>query len=311
MKAKPQYSVSSRKAEDKQSDLKGREARAETELARLRGNLEQAKSDERRYAEIQASGQFLHPANLETVSMVIVSLERQIKAVEGTIAGIKAEIVALQPSAAQAAEQQAKLTATAKQGRALVWKVAEVDRIISDARKALKECLGITHSMRKNLEACDFDLAGDRLNEEQFKSLLASLPTDLESVSKQWLADFLGEPEPGMKPCRVTAEVLFRRENLTHNGVCHAGDVIYLTREEAEDLMQGPGYGKVEPIGWKPAAKAAVNESVAASSPERPKPERAPTAPTAQELYDRREGPGMRRATPAAFPARHGLRTMV
>jgi hypothetical protein len=102
--------------------------------------------------------------------------------------------------------------------------------------RLLPEREELTAKMRAAAAAVDLKGGADFLDEARFARLAEALPSDLLPKSAAWSAWFAGQ-ERGKKPYIVSARTLTLEETLAECHCYQRGDTVYLTEEQATDLL--------------------------------------------------------------------------
>ncbi|MGB7590688.1 MAG: hypothetical protein WCD04_14475 [Terriglobia bacterium] len=180
-----------------------------------------------------------------------VSIQRDlIKACQAQRASTEAEIEKLNPSPVEGTTRQHQQ----ERFREIVEKRLATDRqadqLLKDLREVLQERCRLTVEMADPSAALELTIPDDGLDTKRFEKLLDSLPADLLDQSEKWCAHFLREQKDA-KPYVVRVENLLVGETLFDNGLWHFGDTIFLTDEEARDLLCDDYYAVTHEAPWR------------------------------------------------------------
>jgi hypothetical protein len=196
-----------------------------------------------------------------------LAIQRElVKACQAQRASLGAEIEKLSPGPEEGATRQHHQ----EQGRALVNKRLELDRQADGLLKGLREVLAarsqVTQEMAEPIAALDLTISDDGLDTRRFEKLLDSLPNELLPQSERWHGWFLGEQKDA-KAYVVRVEHLLVPESLIDNGLYHFGELIYLSEEQARDLLCDDYYaGKHENLWRCQRAKVMTVEAYEAAA---------------------------------------------
>lgn len=103
--------------------------------------------------------------------------------------------------------------------------------------------------MQEPIAALQLTVSDDGLDKKRFEKLLDSLPDELLSQSERWCGWFLGEQKDA-SPYVVRVDNLLVAETLFHNGLYHFSDTIFLTEEDARDLLCDDYYAGTPQAPW-------------------------------------------------------------
>jgi hypothetical protein len=150
---------------------------------------------------------------------------------------LNAEVAALDPTPKQIAErakQQSRLMQIAGER---LEKDREADSLVAQLRTLLAARGELTAAMTEIAEDLEFRIGESGLDARRFERLLDSLPEELAATSERWNAWFFGKQESVTRYI-VRDERLILPETLAHHGVLHCGDEVFLTDEEARELLR-------------------------------------------------------------------------
>jgi hypothetical protein len=159
-----------------------------------------------------------------------------VRACESDRASTQAEILKLTLGPVECKVRLGRQEQVASLVGARLEKDREADRLIGDLKRVLGERAALTRKIGEQCEALDLEISPDGLDEARFENLLASLPEGVLTGSERWHGWFVGKRKD-VKPYVVRAHRLMATETLFHNGVYSFGDSIYLSEQEASDLL--------------------------------------------------------------------------
>jgi len=231
--AEPQFSLRPQKSIKAQWRLESDLKTAKAQVGLWEGNLKKAQEGVTRQSAQVSAGRGGSHAILQTFVKEVGEAEQMVAAFKSQVAALQAQIDALMPDAAKAAERA--------EGQRMLWISVqarlELDRRLDAAleivRHVLEERKAITCNMREAAIALDFNrdvgLDGDR-----FDALLRSLPSEMARESQKWVTWFLGQ-EDGRTPCTIQGGEAVLPETLASHNAFRSGDCVKLTKaEEAE-----------------------------------------------------------------------------
>jgi hypothetical protein len=180
---------------------------------------------------------------------------------------LRAELAALLPDAAKAAERGELQKIVAAQIRARLALDKRLDSALEAARAILLERAELTRKMRDGAVSLEFNQNVD-LDEGRFDSLLAMLPRNMAAESQKFCDWFLGE-EGDRRPYAVRNDGIVFKETLRAANAFREGDSPELTDRERAEIermvaARGPFAPPVEEppkrLLGEPAAEIASSE---------------------------------------------------
>lgn len=165
----------------------------------------------------------------------IEEMEREVKALKDRAAGLRSQIEALRPTAAQNLARVKAQKLIAKQLRGLVRQAEIVDGAICNLRVQLESGQKALAAM--GAVAGTIELTLPRLWSATLDEMLGSLPGEIAPEIRKSVSAFLGEDE---RPKRfvVRRKVLTLPETLFDCGVYCYGEEVSLSEEQASKLLR-------------------------------------------------------------------------
>ena len=160
--------------------------------------------------------------------------EREVALYRGREQSLQAEIDALTPTAAQAAERAWHQSDLAGLAVKRFEKDRQAELALVKLRKILEERATLTAKMLEIARMVDFAPSAD-FDAGRFVALRQSLPDDLLVQSHAWLNGFLGQ-ESEKEPCTIGSRLSVIPETLADSGVFRPGTYANLSKKQAKQL---------------------------------------------------------------------------
>jgi hypothetical protein len=163
-----------------------------------------------------------------------VKAEQMIAAFKAQAIKLQAQIDALVPTPAQAAERAERQNILAGQVRVRLEIDRALDGVLQRVREILRERAAVTAKMREAATALEF-ASGLNLDDARFESLLRALPEEMARDSAKWVTWFLGSEE-GRSPYIQHWGDVTLPETLASNNAFRTGELVEVTKEEQAQL---------------------------------------------------------------------------
>ena len=231
-------SLRSQKSLKRQYDLEDQIVKFEKLIAFEQGKLKDAEVNRLRQAKQVAGGQGLYMRALEDSIAELEQRKQKISAFRETVAGFRAEIEALQPSAAQKAERARKQAELTRLADERMEAVSSIDAAIHVLRQRLSIHAKLTEGMVKL--AGEIDFSGGNFDSARFDALASALPVAMQGESGRWLIAFVGE-EADRHPYKVRGEsIVILAETLVAANIFRQGETGLVTEKQRAELDKEP-----------------------------------------------------------------------
>jgi len=215
-----------------ESDLKT----AEAQVGLWEGNLKKAQAGVTRQSAQVSAGRGVSHAILQTYVKEVGEAEQMVTAFKSQVAGLQAQIDALMPDAAKAAERAEQQNILAGRVLARLELDRKLDAALETVRGILEYRKQMTSEMREAALALDFD-RDVKLDDERFEALLRALPSDTALESQKWVTWSLGQEDDRM-PCTIRGGNATLPETLASHNAFRSGDCVKLTKAEEAEIMR-------------------------------------------------------------------------
>jgi hypothetical protein len=232
--AKSIWSPRSQRSWLKQLELEGAREKVRKLIAFSERRITEGKEKAKTQTVTAAGGSFAIQQALSSTLSDIANRERELSAYREREQSLTAEIDALTPGAAQAAQRAKHQAALAALALKRYTQDAAVDSILQEPWKALQQRAALTSKMLEVAPMVDFAATTD-FDLERFTALERALPTELLAQSHAWLEHFLGQ-EGEKEPYTIGSKGAVLPETLADSGVYRPGDCVYLSAERAKML---------------------------------------------------------------------------
>ncbi len=170
---------------------------------------------------------------LELYVQDVSKAEQIIASFKSQVAGLQAQIDALMPDAAKAAERAEKQRSLRIRVLARLELDRKLDAALESVRGILEQRAETTSEMREAAISLDFD-HNVNLDDSRFETALHTLPDGMARESEKWVTWFLGQ-EDDRTPCTVRGGNATLPETLASHNAFRFGECVMLTTaEEAE-----------------------------------------------------------------------------
>lgn len=215
-----------------ESDLKTAKAQAGLWERKLK---EAQEGVTRQTAQVSA-GQGRSHSILESYVQDVSKAEQMVAAFKSQLASLQAQIDALVPDAAKAAERADRQRSLRIRVLVRLELDRKLDAALETVRRILEERKAVTSNMHEAVVALDFD-RDVKLDDERFEALQRTLPSDIARESQKWVAWFLGQEE-GRMPCTICGGQAVLPETLASHNAFRSGDRVKLTKGEEVEIKR-------------------------------------------------------------------------
>ena len=215
-----------------ESDLKT----AKAQVGLWERKLKEAQDGVLRQTAQVSAGQGRSHSILESYVQDVSKAEQMLTAFKTQVASLQAQIDALMPDAAKAAERAEQQNILAGRVLARLELDRKLDAALETVRGILERRKQMTSEMREAAIALEFDRTAN-LDDGRFDALLRSLPSDMARESQKFVTWFLGQ-EDERTPCTIQGGQAVLPETLaSHNAFC-SGDSVKLTKAEEAEIKR-------------------------------------------------------------------------
>ncbi len=157
-------------------------------ISRLEGELEGMEKDRSRMVRLIALGEVhsMSQSRLDECVRLIHDTRDNLEALKKERAKTEQEIAAFSPSPAQSQARSAEQLEFTELAKKRFAKTKEVEALLQQFRRALRERIELAGKMRQIAEGLDCEIIGDALDEGRFEHCFNSLPDDLLAESERW-----------------------------------------------------------------------------------------------------------------------------
>jgi hypothetical protein len=231
--------------------------RLERELATCNGQiglwerkLKTAQEGVTRQTAQVSAGQGVSHSILQSYVKEVTEAKEMVASFKEQAAALHAQIDALMPDAAKAAERAEGQKTLAGQFRTRLELDRTLDFALESVGGILTERAALTSKMRAAAESLEFSHGLD-LDGQRFEALLRILPGKMAAESEKFVRWFLGE-DGERRPCVVQGGEVVLDETLRNHNAFRTGDCPNLTKEEESKIerilaSRGPFAPEVEP----------------------------------------------------------------
>jgi hypothetical protein len=223
------WSLRSQKSLKSQHEIEEKIGKFENLIAGEEKSIKAAEINRTRQANLVAGGQYVYQVALSKSIEEIAERKGRIAAYREVASDLRAEMKALVPSPAQAAERAAKQAELAKLAKERIEAVESIDAAIRVLGQRLNVHAKLTAAMVKLAREIDF--TGEDFDSPRFDNLALSLPTAMQAESRRWLEWFLGT-EKDWRACEIRREVESFPETLAAAHYYRRGEKPLLTEKQ-------------------------------------------------------------------------------
>jgi hypothetical protein len=229
-------SLRSQRSVKKQWRLESELKKANAQKEYWERKLTTAREGVARNSEQISRGQGAAHQALESYVLDVAKAEQMISAFKAQAVNLQAQIDALVPTPAQAAERAEGQVILANLALAREEGDRNLDALLATVAQLLRERAEITSKMRKLAETLEF-ARGLNLDDDRFEALLRMLPQGMAAESAKWCKAFLGRQD-GRHPVTIQGGEIVLRETLACNNAFRTGDCAELTKEEEAEIKR-------------------------------------------------------------------------